>query len=395
MINVGTKVNWVSGTPTSNMYEAVNEYNDKNTELQGAVTASGQVLNSLVSNQLSKALFINGIAARSFVENSPAANVANLTPYTGASGLVVPDAYAQMHGALVAFNHSVSSTTNSTTGFTVNFGQTTLLYLGNQYLTNPDGSAIAVGAVYGYTVIRYNLSNTRWELVQSQGLGILSLAGAYTMIDGAGPNFINMTTASNTYAVTLPAAANNIGRIITLSKIDSGSGSLTVNPFIGDSIEGLTTVSVPVQYQALTVRSNGTTWVIVSLKNQYDGLQEYIGGQTYNSVALTVTPPTGGANTRSVFMPYQTLDGTWRLKFNIACSMTLSTVGTIAIAGVTFKNVSNYFQAVAACPTNGAAFGSGSVSPNTNTITFTLSGNTAAIYISGDVELDSKPTWAN
>ena len=146
------------------------QFNDHEVELEGLITSSGQTLNQAITNQQSKAAFIYSIGAPTFGENSPAANLANLTPWTGASGLQIPDAYSQMNGALVSFYHSIPSTTTSTTGFTVNIGQTTGTYLGGKYLVMIGGGAIAAGAVYGYTEIRYNVSSGYWELIQSGGM---------------------------------------------------------------------------------------------------------------------------------------------------------------------------------------------------------------------------------
>ena len=660
MLNVGTKVNYVSGTPTANMYEGVNEYNDHNVELQGAVTNSGQTLSGANTNQLARAMFINAVGAPSFQENTPVANQANLTPWTGASGLVIPDAYSEMHGAELAFNHSIASTTNSTTGFTVNIGQTVGTYLGNQYLTNPDGTALQPGVVYGYTVIRYNYTNTRWELVSSQGLsafnqqnpknwaingcgqvstrgtsfangsvltgaylwdrwiaylsnkggvttpasqvylsqavtdelpllnegaatymrfspagagsgfaatdyfgmqqyiwngavkigggraltitfkarasfagkklginaqqyygsggtandvlvgnyvtlsttftkytitlntlsltgktiaptylnddalivqffiewgatfgnanfgynnaetfggsgtiditevqvmpancaipfqptsydeemtrtqhyysdGVLNIAGNLTMIDGAGGgaggDFINVTTAASTYTITLPLAANNIGRIIKITKVDAGAGTVIIAPPSGDTIDGITYANIVTnyyslistiyqQYASIIVQSNGTGWTILQKTTKYgrDGAQQYLGGSTYNNVALNITA-TSCALVRGVFIPYQTWDGTWRLIFNI--SMTGSSVSgaAITIAGVAFKNVANYYQAVSGFGYNAAnnqAYISGLGS---NTVQISCNATASPMTVSGEVELDSKPTW--
>ena len=182
MLNIGLKSDNTVGASGE---ETAAEFNDHNTEIQNAVLASGQTLNGAISDQFAKALFINGVAAISFQENSPGANAANLTPITGASGLRMPDAYSEMAGAELSFIHTIPNTSNSPTGFTVNVGQTNLTYLGNQYLTMLDGSAIAPGAIFGYTVIRYNLSSSRWELVSSQGLTALNQVNPKNWIKNA------------------------------------------------------------------------------------------------------------------------------------------------------------------------------------------------------------------
>jgi hypothetical protein len=126
--------------------------------------------------------------------------------------------------------------------------------------------------------------------------------------------------------------------------------------------------------------------------------KEYVAGTTYNGVALNVTSAQSGwAVTRGVFVPYKTSDGAWRLRFNIVGSFSAATITglTVAIAGVVFKNTSSFFQTCAA-GTNAAAAASGIVTPNTGNIVIShASILTNGVFISGDVELDSQPTWAD
>jgi len=175
MNNVANKANNTSGA--LGQLDAVNDWDPISLENNNAVTSSGQQLTSALSTQLAIAQNINGCAAETFTENSPGANVANLTPLTGASGLQMPinsaaaggDAYALMNGYIVSFYHANVSTTNSTTGFTVQIGQTIASYLTGKYLVLIGGGAIPVGAIFGYTRIRYNTSAGYWELLTSDG----------------------------------------------------------------------------------------------------------------------------------------------------------------------------------------------------------------------------------
>src|SRR5271157_6145431 len=117
MENIGIKTD---STPGSSGQEISAEFNDHNVEIQGVIGYSGQTLNQAIVNQLAKALWINGAGAISVQENSPAANSAALTPWTGSGGLQVPDAYSEMHGAIISFQHTIANTASSLTSFTVN-----------------------------------------------------------------------------------------------------------------------------------------------------------------------------------------------------------------------------------------------------------------------------------
>lgn len=129
------------------------------------------------------------------------------------------------------------------------------------------------------------------------------------------------------------------------------------------------------------------------------GLKQYLHGTTYNGGnAPTVTCAQGGFSVgRAVFVPYQTQDGTWRLKFNMYYAFTSATVTavTVSVNGVTFKNSSFYSQAFSVAPSVSTTITNGYVTPNTGNMTASVTSSTQTGFgISGDIELDSKPTWA-
>ncbi len=111
---------------------------------------------------------------------------------------------------------------------------------------------------------------------------------------------------------------------------------------------------------------------------------------------ITVTG-TNWITNKAVGVPYMTSDGKWRLRFNIVGATTSGsrTNYTVNLTGVVFKNVSGLYQAVSlnigAMPANAFAY----VYPNSGDVRAdhaTMS--TTSYYFSGDVELESKPTWA-
>jgi hypothetical protein len=117
--------------------------------------------------------------------------------------------------------------------------------------------------------------------------------------------------------------------------------------------------------------------------------------QTYRQYDLTVTG-TNWTTTRAVGLPYRTIDGTWRLRVNIGGAYSSGvTSGSLAISGIVAKNVSEYRQPISG-PSRGGTLGSQHAyfSPNENTITWNHSQTQTTVGFSGDVELESKPTWA-
>jgi hypothetical protein len=143
------------------------------------------------------------------------------------------------------------------------------------------------------------------------------------------------------------------------------------------------------------------------------GLKDYLADKAsgtndlaYNggvkaTISLTSDSAGGSLTTvyRAVLIPYQTQGNTWRLKFNIGVILngTVRTTISLGINGIKFKNIANYYQAISAQQANGPAvyISYQYTEPNTSNIYISHSSNNSNIYsFSGDVELDSKPTWA-
>jgi len=114
------------------------------TENKTAVTRSGQTLDASGTNtnlnQLSKALWINGAGAGSFVE-SGAANAYVVTPVTGTSGLYFANAYALLTGCVISFIPGNANTGAST----LNIGQTTGTLLGTKKILSLAGADLSGG----------------------------------------------------------------------------------------------------------------------------------------------------------------------------------------------------------------------------------------------------------
>ena len=118
------------------------------------------------------------------------------------------------------------------------------------------------------------------------------------------------------------------------------------------------------------------------------------GEKQYDDSVVSLSGPAGLVVDRAVFMPYKTISGVWRLKFNIAASISSATAPTnLAVSGVTFKNATDFNQALAIAP--GSAGNFAYTVPNTDEILIRYSTAQTNLQLSGDVELDSKPTWAD
>lgn len=103
---------------------------------------------------------------------------------------------------------------------------------------------------------------------------------------------------------------------------------------------------------------------------------------------------TNWTTTSAAGVPYKTVNGAWRLRFNIrgALSVAASTL-TLTIAGVTFDRS----QAITATLWNGVNFypaDRAEVTTATGNIELEAASTFDEIMVSGDVELPGKPDFA-
>lgn len=75
-----------------------------------------------------------------------------------------------------------------------------------------------------------------------------------------------VTTAASTITVTLPTVASGDalnGRAVTIMKVDSGAGSVSIDADGVEEINGATTKSLSSQYDFAELVSDGTAWYVI------------------------------------------------------------------------------------------------------------------------------------
>ena len=65
--------------------------------------------------------------------------------------------------------------------------------------------------------------------------------------------------------ITLPPAAAHLHRIYNIKKIDVSVNAVTIDGNGGETIEGAATQTLPNQWDAYTIQSNGTAWFIIAV----------------------------------------------------------------------------------------------------------------------------------
>lgn len=209
---------------------------------------------------------------------------------------------------------------------------------------------------------------------------------------GAG-NLVTTDGTQTLTAKTLDADDN------TISDIDNGEIKAAAG--IVYSKLNLASSIVAADFASGAVVSESASGVMPSSHASFDdasatrlGLKQYVSGTNYKD---SISPTVSGTNwttARGVWIPYQMQDGTWRLRFNLKGNISVATTGiTLTVNGVVFKNAQRQAITVVSATAADAHLATYTVS-NTATIVVNFSTATDDPALSGDVELESKPTWA-
>lgn len=87
----------------------------------------------------------------------------------------------------------------------------------------------------------------------------------YTITDSDNARVVAVTTGSTTRTVTLPTAADNENRIITIKKVDSGTGLVTVDGEGAETIDGFSTWTLYTHGEAVEIICDGSNWQILTI----------------------------------------------------------------------------------------------------------------------------------
>ncbi len=109
----------------------------------------------------------------------------------------------------------------------------------------------------------------------------------YTVLDGDGYDLILVTTGASDRTVTLPTAADNSKRRIVVAKVDSGAGKVIVDGEGSETINGTATWEITDQWGHVSIRCNGTAWVVNSSEGSVYTLESASGGTQNTPTAGT------------------------------------------------------------------------------------------------------------
>lgn len=95
----------------------------------------------------------------------------------------------------------------------------------------------------------------------TETISVRTVTADHTATDS--DNLILCDAATGSITITLPTALGRIGKVFRIKKIDSSGNSVTADGNGSETIDGSTTASLTVQYEAITIASDGSNWHIL------------------------------------------------------------------------------------------------------------------------------------
>ena len=133
-----------------------------------------------------------------------------------------------------------------------------------------------------------------------------AIAGDYTILDDDGYDVIESTTAATDRTIDLPTLADNLGREITIIKIDSGLGKVIIDGEGAETINNVLTIDLWNQYSSVKLVASASEWKILSIINE--GKENLLSNGLFRfanrgaSGAAVFTGATSPANSNDVYL---------------------------------------------------------------------------------------------
>jgi len=153
-------------------------------------------------------------------------------------------------------------------------------------------------------MLQYDATSSRWRVVGGTGgsgsantTQSLSSSGAASSWNST----IYVDSSAGSVTVTLPAAATNAGKRITVIKTSSDSNAVTIDPNASETINGTATYSLWTPYGSSTVESNGTNVLIVQDAQESYVAASYLTANKTTGTNLTTATAVDGDSSERLF----------------------------------------------------------------------------------------------
>ena len=227
----------------------------------------------------------------------------------------------------------------------------------------------------------------------SFGVAYVTKGVSYTLTSA--DNTVEVTASGTTQ--TLPTAVGITGREYTVKL--TASGSATVATTSSQTIDGASTYSLSSQYSWVTVKSNGSNWVVTANSTGSGGSYTFTSGLTNTSGTVVL----GNTNLSQDAVINTTGSYKFQLGNCTECQFDFTSDGTDATGDIAYRNSSHYqnplhigaantvIQSNGTVPVYGPVVTSGTYTPSlTNTTNISSSSLTLATYmqIGNEIEVE-------
>lgn len=251
---------------TTGSYGGANVVATFTVDQQGRLTAAGNTTISLANSNLANSTLTLGNTTLTL--GGTTTNVGNLTLANAnltSVAATFPNSYLSNSSVTIG-NTSVSLGSTQTT-----FGNVTLQNANitsvaatfpNSYLSNSTitlGNATLTLGSTTSTVGNLTLTNTTANGVS---LAYVAKTAAYTATSTDYTIAGNASTAA--FSVTLPTSVGITGKVYVVKKVDSSANAVTVATTSAQTIDGAASKVLSIQYDAVTVQSDGANWLIIA-----------------------------------------------------------------------------------------------------------------------------------
>ncbi len=240
-------------------------------------------------------------------------------------------------------------------------------------MSNFNNVALATGSTSGRVTSFVPRVKSSIKTVSSAG---------YTILTNDGYSTVAVSTSTSNRTVTLPDAATNIGRIITVTKTDSDggvNGKILVTRAGSDTIRGTSSaVELSFVNSSVTLIAGSSNWYILSHFNRSP------------VVSGTLTCANSGFSTTYCDVQgIQEIDNTYLLYINLAFTQSSTAVANVTVTGISVSLT----QCLSG--SNNASTGMSVIASSTNTIQFAGVTPVTTYNGNGTLILNAKPTVTN
>jgi len=131
---------------------------------------------------------------------------------------------------------------------------------GDTYYRDGSGNFVRLGLGSSGQVLKVGSGAPAWGSVNGT-FTTSTQTSSYTITSSDAIIFANATSGNVT--ITLPTASGMAGYRFYIKRIDNASNTVTVARSGSDTIDGMTSFTLDLQYTALAVVSNGSAWYIL------------------------------------------------------------------------------------------------------------------------------------